>query len=237
MSPRRLFVLLTSLALAVSACGDSASSEVEISDTPSAVIITSGAGNISVTAAESGATVTAEVSASGEQPDWSAELVGTELIIDDGCGDRDDCEVDFTIEVDGTADVSITSADGGITVVDMNARVTIAGAASNVVLNGITGPIDVALTEGDLLGARLVSTAASFTTDKGDLDVTLTEVFDSLTVISGDGNVTAQVPGGGYDIDATAADGEIDIKVDDVDGATSSILIRTDSGDVTIYRR
>ncbi len=236
MTSRRLFALLISLALAVTACGGASSEGVEISDTPSAVVITSGTGNVSITAVDEGANVTAEVSASGEQPDWSAELVGSELIIDDGCGDRDDCEVDFTIEVAGTADISLSSADGGITIVDMNSTVTIAGAASNVVLNGITGPIDVALTEGDVLGARLVSTDASFTTQSGDLDVTLTEVFDSLTVISADGNVTAQVPGGGYDIDATA-DGELDIKVDDVDGAASSILMRADTGDVTIYRR
>ena len=237
MIPRRLSVLLISLTLTAAACGGASSEGVEISDTPSAVVITSGTGNVSVSAVDSGATVTAEVSASGEAPEWSAELVGADLIIDDGCGDRTDCEVDFTIEVAGTADVTISSADGGITVVDMNSSVTIAGAASNVVLNGITGPIDVALSEGDLLGARLVSTDASFTTQDGDLDVTLTEVFDSLTVISGSGNVTAQVPGGGYAIDATTPDGELDIKVDDVDGAASSIVMRTDSGDVTIYRR
>jgi len=224
-------------ALALAACSATSSSEVEISETPTAVLITSGTGSLSVAAADSGAVVAAEVSASGVQPEWSAEIVDGELIIDDGCGTRTDCEVDFVIEVAGTADVVIDSAGGGITIVDVNARVEIRGAATNVVLNGVTGPIDVALTEGDLLGARLVSTEASFTTERGDLDVTLTEVFNSLTVVSGEGDVTAQVPAGGYDIDASTGDGEIDLNVDDVAGAGATIVMRTEAGDVTVYRR
>jgi DUF4097 and DUF4098 domain-containing protein YvlB len=201
------------------------------------VTITSGTGNISISASDSETTVLAEVSASGEEPIWTADLVGTELVIDDGCGDRTDCEVDLTISVAATADVTISSSDGGITIVNRNATVAITGAASNIVLNSITGPIDVDLTKGDLLGATLVSTVASFHTGDGSLDVTLTQAFTSLTVTSGSGDITAQVPDGGYDIDAVSDDGSVDIKVDDVAGAAASIVMRTGSGDVTIYKR
>lgn len=237
MRPRRLISLTAVLALAAASCSTSATAEQEFSETPTAVTITSGTGGVSVTAADSGATVAAEISASGEEPAWSATLVGTELVIDDGCGDRTDCEVDFVITVAGTADVTIDSADGGIAVVDMNSTVTIGGSARTVSLNGITGPISVDLESGDLLAARLVAPEASFHTGDGNLDVTLTEGFTSLTVTSGSGDVTAQVPDGDYDIDASTGSGEVDVKVGDVDGVGSSIVMRTESGDVTIYKR
>ena len=208
MRPRRLISLTAVLALAAASCSTSATAEQEFSETPTAVTITSGTGGVSVTAADSGATVAAEISASGEEPAWSATLVGTELVIDDGCGDRTDCEVDFVITVAGTADVTIDSADGGIAVVDMNSTVTIGGSARTVSLNGITGPISVDLESGDL-----------------------------LAVTSGSGDVTAQVPDGDYDIDASTGSGEVDVKVGDVDGVGSSIVMRTESGDVTIYKR
>ena len=67
--------------------------------------------------------------------------------------------------------------------------------------------------------------------------MTITEGFTSLAVVSGSGDVTAQVPGGDYSIDATTGSGAVDIKVGEADGAASSILMRTESGDVTIYKR
>ncbi|MCP3975674.1 MAG: hypothetical protein GY720_14405, partial [bacterium] len=78
---------------------------------------------------------------------------------------------------------------------------------------------------------------ATFHTGDGNLDVTLTEAFNSLVVTSGSGNVTAQVPDGGYDVDATTGKGNIDVKVDEIDGAQSTITMRTEDGNVTIYRR
>lgn len=237
MTPRRLLYVTVVLAILAGACSSASTAEQDFSETPAAISITSGTGNVTVTATDSGATVSAEISASGEEPEWSATLVGTELVIDDGCGDRTDCEVNLDIDVAGTADVTIDTDDGGIAVVDMNSRVEIRGAARTVSLNGITGPIDVDIARGDLLGARLVATDATFRSGDGDLDVTLTETFNSLAVVSGSGDVTAQVPGGDYDIDASTGSGSVDIKVGEVDGAAAAILMRTESGDVTIYRR
>lgn len=225
------------LALLAAACSSSSAAEQSFTETPTAVTITSGLGDVTITATDSGATIAATISSSGEDPEWSAMMVGTELVIDDGCGDRTDCDVDFVITVAGTADVVVNNGDGGVAVVDMNSKVTISGAARTVSLNGITGPIAVDLERGDLLGARLVSTEASFHTEDGDLDVTLTEGFTSLTVTAGSGDVTAQVPDGDYDVDATTGSGAVDVKVGHADGASSSILMRTGSGDVTIYKR
>jgi hypothetical protein len=148
-----------------------------------------------------------------------------------------DCEVNLTIAVAGTADVTIATTDGAIAVVDMNSRLDIRGSARTVSLNGITGPIGVDIERGDLLGARLVSTDASFRTGDGDLDVTLTEGFNTLAVVSGSGDVTAQVPNDDYNVDASTGSGAVDIKVGEDSGAASAILMRTENGDVTIYRR
>lgn len=238
MTSRRFITFICSASLLLAACTTSTNAEVGISETPTAVIVTSGTGSVSVAAGEpGGATVTAEIASSGDEPPWSAEIVGTELVVDDGCGDRTDCEVNLIIEIDGTADVTITTSDGGVTVVNMNSTVAIAGTSSNIVLNGITGPLDIDLASGNLSGVNLVSTDASFVTGEGDLDVTLTQAFDSLTVESGKGDVTAQVPDGGYVIAASTADGEVEINVDEDASASATITMRTGAGDVTIYRR
>lgn len=237
MTPRRLIFLTVVLVVLAAACSSASTAEQEFTETPEALTITSGTGDVSVTASDAGATVAAEISASGEEPAWSASLDGGNLVIDDGCGERTDCEVHFVITVAGTADVAITTTDGAIAVVDMNSRVEINGAARTVSLNGITGPIGVDIERGDLLGARLVATDASFRTGEGDLDVTLTESFTSLAVVSGSGDVTAQVPDGDYNLDASTGSGAVDVKVGEDDGAASSILMRTEKGNVTIYKR
>ena len=239
MNLRRLLIATAVSALVLGACSSTSESSVGLSGTPDTITITSGTGNVNVTAGDDGITVTDEVSASGDEPQWSAELIGDELVIDDACGDRADCRVDFAIEVPGTADVTINSVDGAVTVREMNSSVVIVGAASRIVLNGITGPIDVDVTEGDLLGANLVSTDASFHTGDGDLDVSFSEVVNSLSVTSDAGSVKAQVPGGTYDVDATTGAGDVDVDGDviDVDGADNTILMRTEDGDVTIYRK
>ncbi|NND02399.1 MAG: DUF4097 family beta strand repeat protein [Acidimicrobiia bacterium] len=236
MTPRRFLSLFAAVTLALTACATTTTAETSTPDTPRAIVVNSGTGSVTVTAADSGISVTAAIN-SAEDPPWSAETVGNEYVIDDGCDGIEDCEVDLVIEVAGTADVTVNSESGPVTIADMNSSVTVVGAASNVLLNGITGPINIDITSGDVLGARLVSTVASFNTGSGDLDVTLTEVFESLTVTSASGDVKAQVPGGGYDIDATTSDGEVEIDVDDVDGAAAKITMTTGSGDVTIYRR
>lgn len=225
------------LAVLAAACSSASAAEEEFTETPEAITITSGTGDVTVTASDAGATIEAEISASGEEPEWSADLDGTNLVIDDGCGDRTDCEVNFIITVAGTADVAINTTDGAVGVVDMNSRVEIRGAARAVSLNGITGPIVVDIERGDLLGARLVATDASFRTGEGDLDVTLTESFTSLAVVSGSGDVTAQVPDGDYRLDASTGSGAVDVKVGENEGAASAILMRTEKGDVTIYKR
>jgi DUF4097 and DUF4098 domain-containing protein YvlB len=217
VTPRRLIFLTVVLVVLAAACSSASTAEQEFTETPEALTITSGTGDVSVTASDAGATVAAE--------------------IDDGCGERTDCEVHFVITVAGTADVAITTTDGAIAVVDMNSRVEINGAARTVSLNGITGPIGVDIERGDLLGARLVATDASFRTGEGDLDVTLTESFTSLAVVSGSGDVTAQVPDGDYNLDASTGSGAVDVKVGEDDGAASSILMRTEKGNVTIYKR
>lgn len=236
MTSRRFSILFAAATLALAACGTTTTAETGSSETPSAIVVNSGEGSVTITAGESGVSVTAEIDSS-EEPPWSAETVDGVYVIDDGCGSIEDCRVDFRIEVAGTADVTVNSEAGSVTIADMNSTVTVLGAASNVLLNGITGPISVDLTSGSVLGARLVSTVASFNTGSGDLDVTLTEVFESLTVMSSDGDVKAQVPNGGYDIDATTGAGDVDIDVEDVDGAAATIKMSTGSGDVTIYRR
>ena len=224
-------------ALALASCGGSVSAETTFDEVPTAITVTSGFGNVSVQADDGPTTVIAEITASGETPEWSATMNGTELVIDDACGDRTDCTVNLIVRAAATADVTITSSDGGISIAGFNSSVSLSGGADNVVLNGIVGPISVDLTKGSLLAAGLVTDAGVFHTGAGNLDVTIVEPFTSLSVTSDVGDVTAQVPGGEYDVTATTPSGSIEIDVDDVDGAASSIVITSQTGDVKLYRR
>ncbi len=237
MTRRRLALAIVTLAVVAAACGDSTDvREFEFAEEPAEVIVETVEGNVSVTAnSRSGTTVDATLTYGSVRPEVTAELSGGRLVVGDDCSA--DCRVDYVIRVGDTANVTVDVGTGDVSVSELVGLLTISTGTGDVNLNTTDGPIRVEVGTGDVLGARLKAATAEVRTGEGSIDVTFDNIVDALTVDSGSGDVTAQVPNALYRVEATTEDGSVDIQVDEDPGAGPGITIGTGAGDVTIYKK
>lgn len=239
MSRRSPILTIIIVALVAAACGDSSDTQkFDFDEQPTAVVVETVNGDVTVTRSSgSGSTVEATVRYSGTKPTVALVEIDANgrLVIGDNCSQ--DCSVDYEIEVGDAADVTIDVGTGDITVNDLDGSFTIKTGTGDVNIVSLVGPISVEVGEGDILGARLTAATASFTAEKGAIDVTFDNIIDDLLVDSRDGDVTTQLPGGPYQVDATSATGDVDVKVDTDEGSSKIIRISSGNGDVTVYEK
>ena len=238
MTRRSRLLFVTAFAIIIGACGDASDTlEFPFDQEPTTVIVEVGRGDVTVTENnERGTSIEATLSYEDTAPAVTADLSDGILRVSDNCVTG--CSVDYRILVGDTADVTLVNGEGDIVITGLEGTFDIAGSGTgDVGLNSLTGSITVAIESGDILGARLVSETAQFATGDGAVDVTFDQVPTNLSVASGSGDVTAQVPDVPYLVDAATADGAVDVQVD-VDAASErAIVIGTDSGDVTLYKK
>lgn len=227
-----LWLSVAAVALVAAACASTGDADFESDDEPTAVVLDAGKGAITIRANSSSGT---EVrwDESGATP--TASLEGGVLTVSDDC--ETDCSVDYTILVGDAADVTVTLREGSVSISDVDGTMTVAVEDGNVGLNTIVGAFTVDITEkGDILGARLEGSTGSFITASGSVDVTFDTAVSDLVVRSGRGDVTAQLPGGPYAVDATAS-GAVDILVETDAAAAGRVVIDTEDGDATVYKK
>ena len=220
------------LVVAAAACANTAESDFSSSEEPTAITLTAREGDVVVRAN----------SASGTEVRWdesnatpTATLEDGILIVSDDC--ETGCSVDYTLLVGDAADVTIRLGSGNVSVSDVDGLITVDVDEGNVSLNTIAGGFDIDVArDGDILGARLEGASGSFVTAAGSIDVTFDTAVTDLVVRSGDGDVTAQLPGGPYAVDASAS-GSIDILVDEDAAAAATVIISTDRGTATVYKK
>ena len=233
MSRHTIWVSLVALAVAATACS-TGPGEADFEDTaePTSIIVTTGIGDVTIRAN----------SASGTEVRWdatsatpNATLDAGVLTLTDDCSA--DCRVHYTVLVGDEAEITIELDDGNVSVSNVDGQIDVSLATGNVNLNTISGGFAVAIDdEGDVLGARLEGSGGSFRTASGSVDVTFDTAVTDLTIESGKGDVTAQIPGGPYLVDARAT-GSTEVLVDTDAAATATITIATDDGDATVYKK
>lgn len=238
MTRRRRFVFATAFVIVIAACGDSSDTvEFDFPDEPSVVVVRVGTGDVTVTANnQSGSSVEATLNYEDAAPTVTADLSEGTLSVTDDCVSG--CSVDYRILVGDTAQLTLVSGEGAVVVNSLEGSFDITASGSgDVSVNTLTGLITVAVESGDILGARLVSETATFATGDGTVDVTFDQIPTELSIASGSGDVTAQVPDVAYVVDAATGDGDVDVQVDVDAGSEWAINIATDSGDVTLYKK
>lgn len=239
MRPRHIAIAALFTAL-LAACSGSEGETIEFAETVDRVVATTGnglisiAGDINATSTEVGTVA----SFSGDEPATSVTLEAGVLTIDDGCGGRDDCEVEIRVSLPATVDVAVT-ADGGSVVISNTIGIvevtTVSGAIS---LNGIEGDLRmIETTSGSILGARLEASQAVVVGGTSTVDLTFDEPVDRVTVTTTSGDATVQVAGEPYNIVATSESGAIDIVIDEDPGSSGTIEVTTGSGDIKVYRK
>lgn len=233
---RSLWMVLT-VAVAMAACGGGAESVTEFEDSPSGVEIEIARGNVSIVgnASVDGASVDAAIQDGDPSPSY--ELESGVLAISDACDGDTGCRADYVVSIAGDADVTVTTADGNVALTDLTGTVTVDVADGDVTLASLTGDMRVALGTGGVLGTRLVSDAATFETQEGDVDVTFDEPVTRLVVVSEDGDITVQLPEAPYAFDVSAPNGAIDLVLDDDATAANTVTLEAGNGDITVYRR
>ena len=231
MSRRTALVALAMLTLAAAACSSTVESDFESSDEPTAVVVTVGEGNVTIRANIASGT---EVRWDASDATPTATLENGVLTVSDDC--ESGCRVDYTILVGDAADVTVELREGIVTVSDVDGAILVNVEEGDVNLNTLVGEFAVTIDgEGDILGARLEGAVGTFTTSKGAIDVTFDTAVTSLVIRSQDGDVTAQLAGGPYAVDASGD--AIDILVDEDATATATVEISTGKGDATVYKK
>jgi len=238
MKVKALVTGLAALAMLGAACSATTSEANARIDEPfNRVVIRVGEGSVTVERTTGRVEWFATADFAGERPAFDPVVVDGELIVDDGCSGAEDCSVRYTILVPENTTVTATSGSGDVTVRQLIGNVSVDAGAGTVFLDTVNGTVAVTTGSGDILGAKLVAASASFVSSSGNIDVAFENVIPDLVVQTGSGNVTAQVPEGPYNIDAVTDSGATDFKIDDTDSAPNTIMLRTGSGNLTVYRQ
>ena len=223
--------------LLLAACGGGTDDTVEFDESPARIEIAALSGDISISGnANIEGTSVATVQTEGS-PTADITLSDGVLSVGDDCADADGCRMDYSIAVSGDADVSIATGVGNVVVGNTTGSVTIEMEDGALTIATVVGDISVTMGSGDILGTRLQSVMAAFDTGEGDVDVTFDEAVATLTVSTGRGDVTVQLPDGAYAFETEAPDGGVDLLIDNDQAAANLISLATDSGDITVYRR
>jgi hypothetical protein len=223
-----------------------------VSEQVTEVRLQNGSGNVIVRGRE-GATETeirrhVEYPKDADKPGGvSHRMEGSTLVLD-GCGNR--CSVDYEVTVP-SKDVRITGENSsgdvrleGVASVEVgigSGDATVRDVAGVVSVDNGSGDLEVAGVGGDFTGkvgsgnTRLSDMRGQVTIDSssGDVTVRLASVA-SVRVDAGSGNLTVEVPDGGYKIDVDAGSGNKDIKVKNDPNASAQLILRAGSGDVTV---
>lgn len=175
----------------------SAGNSYDITEKVSALSLNARGGNVTLTASDSATVkVTEDLRYSDAKPETSHSVSGGTLdLVDKGCG-KDNCHVDYKIELPKGATVQIKTAGGDITGKGLGADTTVTTAGGDIDLNYATAAalVDVTSEGGNV---KITVPAGPYevdaTTDGGDRKVSVQAVPGSAHKIkarSGGGDVT-----------------------------------------------
>jgi hypothetical protein len=148
------------------------------------------------------------------------DRTGADLAVDGECdaGRLDRCSVGFRIVVPADVDVAVTTGNGAIELVGLDAEIT--------AVSG-NGAVD---------GRELRSPTVEATTGNGRITLDLAVAPSSIVARSGKGAIGIRLPDDGttYDVDADSGNGRVDVDVPDDPGADHRVTVHSDNGAVDI---
>lgn len=183
-----------------------------------------------------------------DKPEGVTHRVEGSALVLDGCGNR--CSVHYEITVpsndvrisgtndsgdvrlEGVAEVEVEVGSGNTTVRDVAGVVRVVAGSGDVDVADVGGDFTGRLGSGnaslaDMRGAVTVGNGS------GDVDVQLAAVV-SVRAESGSGHVTVNVPKGAYKVNVDAGSGDKTVEVENDPNASAELVLRADSGDVTV---
>lgn len=236
---RPLSVLIIGLAVLAAACGTvDETKDFEITESFTTVAIAIDSGDVVIGGNNEGETsIEAVLSYSGTAPEVTAEVVDDALVIGHVCSGSDACSVDYTITVPESSALVAEVGEGKITVGNIRADVSASIDKGELFLNTIEATKVDAHSGGGgfVFGTQMKVVEGRFTAAEGDIDVSFDEVITMLEIATEKGDITVQLEGGPYAIDAETGSGSVTNKVDVSDTASNTVVIRTGSGSIEIF--
>lgn len=130
------------------------------------------------------------------------------------------CSVDYVITVPDSTDVSVDVESGDITV------------------GGGLGGVRLTAGSGDIDATSLRASRVTAETTSGDVDLALESAATPVDVRTGSGDATVRLPRGTtYAVDAVPGSGDRDVRVSTDPGSSSTLQVRTGSGDIEVDYR
>ncbi|CCH35558.1 hypothetical protein BN6_83410 [Saccharothrix espanaensis DSM 44229] len=232
---------------------NSSSDTSDITDGVATVRIQNGAGNVRVRSAEgaSGTQVVRklEYPKDADKPTGATHRLEGDVLVLDGCGSRCTASYEVTVPskdvkvtgenssgdvaLEGVASVDATFGSGNTTLRDVAGAVNVKNSSGDLVASDIGGAFTGKLGSGN---TRLSKMRGPVVVDdgSGDVDIELASP-QSVNASAGSGNLTVRVPQGSYKVDADAGTGDKNLNgVKNDPGASVELVLRTDSGDLTL---
>ena len=224
----------------------------EVTETVSTVRLQNGSGNVVVKGSDGGSGTEirrkVEYPKDADKPSGVTHRLEGDTLVLDGCGNR--CSVSYEVTVpsknvrivgdntsgdvtlDGVAGVEVKIGSGNATVRNVTGEVRLDNSSGDVTASEVAGEFSAKIGSGN---ARLSKMRGQVQVDNnsGDIDVEMA-VVQSVRADAGSGNLTVRVPKGAYrvDVDSGSGDKNIDVKSDPA--ASVELVLKSNSGDVTV---
>lgn len=144
-----------------------------------------------------------------------------------------------TVELmDFTGPLDLAVEEGSVTANNTNGGLRVDVGAGTITLDAISGRFDVQTTTGDIVGTALSAPIAEAVSDRGALDLSFDTAPDLADLATGAGDITASLPAGEYDVDATTRRGAVTVEgLTNTSNASSVVLARSVGGDIVVRGR
>jgi hypothetical protein len=159
--------------------------------------------------------------------------VGFTVTVPPGTGVAADTE-GGPVTVSGAAGANLDSGGGPVRATGISAHLIVTARGGNVVVNGLTGPLDADTGGGSLLASGIDTAAATVITGGGAARIGFTAAPDAVFVSTDGGRAALTVPGGPYALTAASYGGSRVVGIATDPAAGRSITVTTGGGPLQI---
>ncbi|NXY96795.1 DUF4097 family beta strand repeat protein [Streptomyces sp. BR123] len=190
-----------------------------------------GSGGVTVNGVPHGApTLHRKIKFRGDRPEGATHRIENGVLILGGCGNR--CSVGYTVDVPPGIPVTGEASSGAVRLAQVGS-VQVATSSGRVEMNGVTGTVEVRTSNGQIKGTGIKADRIQAETSNGRISLTPDTPADVRAQTS-NGDVTLTVPRAGYRVTVDSGHGDRTIDVPNDPNGTHELRVRTGNGDITI---
>lgn len=175
---------------------------------------------------------------SGPEPELTVATTGDTTTIQGGCASIwfARCSIDITVSAPRSADLTLTSTNGAITISDLTGSATIETTNGRIDTRNLTGTLDLRTTNGAIRATGCDSDDVIARTTNGAVDLDFTQAPGSVEAKSTNGSISVRVPDDvTYSVEARTVNGRVDTNdVGSDPKAERKITAETVNGSITV---